>query len=97
MELHQFKEFFQASFLVTFQPLRFGEHSFDHFPCLVPIATNTCLHEFFTGARPRAVCRDDLSDDWRKLVDNLHDEPLSMSTIRALTAELARGSGGTLC
>jgi hypothetical protein len=96
VELHQFKELFQPSFLVTSQPLRFGEHSFDHFPCLVPIAANTCLHEFFAGAGARTVCRDDVRDNGRKLIDNLHDEPLSMSTIRALTAELARGSCGTL-
>ena len=96
VELHQFKELFQPSFLVTSQPLWFGEHSFNHLPRLVPIAANTRPHEFFAGAGARTMCRDDVGDNGRELIDNLHDKPLSMFTIRALTAELARGSSGTL-
>ena len=76
VELHEFKELFQPSFLVTSQPLRFGEHTFDHFPRLVPIAKNTCLHEDFTRSRVRTVGRDDVSDDGSKLIYDLHGSTL---------------------
>ena len=73
VEFNEFEELFQPSLLVTSQPLRFGEHPFDHFPRFVPIAADTCVHELVAGSGTRAVRGDDVSDDGGKLIDNLHD------------------------
>src|SRR5262245_66147537 len=80
---------------MTAQPLWFGEHSFDHFSCLAPVAANTCLHECFARPRIGRMRGDDVSDEGSELINDLHGATSFDSDDPCLTAELAPGSDGT--
>jgi hypothetical protein len=72
VELNKGKELSQTIFLVASQMLRVGEHAFDHFLCLEPIPVNACVEKRFACSRARAMCGNDIGDQWRKLVHDLH-------------------------
>ena len=93
LELYQFQKLTQPGLLMTAQPLRLGEHSFDHFSRLAPLAINTCLHECFARPRTGTMRGDDGSDDGSKLINDLHGATSFNIDDRRLTAELAPGSG----
>ena len=96
LELHQFQKLAQSRLLMTAQPLWFGEHSFDHFSCLAPVAANTCLHECFARPRPGTMRGDDVSDDGCELKNDLHGATSFSIYDPHLTAEPAPGSDWNL-
>jgi hypothetical protein len=93
LELHKFQKLTQPCLLMTAQPLWFGEHAFDHFSRLMPVAINACLHECFAGPRTGAVRGYDVSDDGSELINNLHGATSFNIYDPYLTAELSSGSG----
>jgi len=74
VELYELEELTQPPFLVSSQPLRLGEHAFDHLLDFVPIAVNARVHELLAGSRSRAMRRDDVGDQGSKLINHLHRE-----------------------
>src|SRR5215813_13072600 len=96
LELYQFQKLTQPGLLMTAQPLRLGEHSFDHFSRLAPLAINTCLHECFARPSTRTMRGDDVSDDGSKLINDSHGATSFNIDDPCLTAELASGSGWNL-
>jgi hypothetical protein len=63
LQLHKVEELAQVAFLLPAQPLGFGEHAFDHFSRLVPIAVITRFHKCLASSRTRTVRGDDIGDD----------------------------------
>src|SRR5262249_33721324 len=81
---------------MTAQPLGFGEHAFDHFFRLVPVAVNTRLHKCFARPRPGTMRGDDVSDDGCELINDLHGATSFSIYDPHLTAEPAPGSDWNL-
>jgi hypothetical protein len=52
--------------------LRVSEHAFDHFLCLQPIPVNARVKKLSACSCARAMCGNDIGDQWRKLVHDLH-------------------------
>ena len=70
--MYEFKKLAKPIFLVASQMLGLGKHTFDHLLGFVPVSVNAGTHKLFAGPWARTMCGDDIGNQRRKLIYDLH-------------------------
>src|SRR5262249_11111786 len=71
-QVQEVEKLAQPQLLVADQMPRFGQHAFHHDLGFIPVPIQAGVHEILAGSRAGTMSGDDLGDDRRQVVDDLH-------------------------